>query len=42
MSVNLDKFQSIKQLAHTHKAALVAVSKIKPVSDIKILYDHGQ
>lgn len=42
MSVNLENFRAIHQLAIEHKAALVAVSKIKPVSDIRALYEQGQ
>lgn len=42
MSVNLENFRSIRQLALNHKAILVAVSKVKPVSDIMALYEHGQ
>ncbi|WP_336514065.1 YggS family pyridoxal phosphate-dependent enzyme [Pollutibacter soli] len=42
MSVNLENFHSIQRLVSAHNATLVAVSKIKPVSDIKALYNQGQ
>jgi pyridoxal phosphate enzyme (YggS family) len=42
MSVNISAYQQlIKQLSDS-SVTLVAVSKIKPVSDIKALYDLGQ
>ncbi|MGN7787140.1 YggS family pyridoxal phosphate-dependent enzyme [Niabella sp. 22666] len=42
MSVNISAYhQLVKQLSDS-SVALVAVSKIKPVSDIKALYDLGQ
>jgi pyridoxal phosphate enzyme (YggS family) len=42
MSVNLTQYQKIQKECATANALLVAVSKIKPVSDIKALYDAGQ
>lgn len=42
MSVNLENFRSIQQLAANYKATLIAVSKIKPLSDIRELYEQGQ
>ncbi len=42
MSVNISAYQQlVKQLSYS-SVTLVAVSKIKPVSDIKALYDLGQ
>lgn len=42
MSVNLVAFQQINDQLKPYNARLVAVSKIKPVSDIQALYDAGQ
>ena len=42
MSVNLTQYQKIQKECAAANALLVAVSKIKPVSDIKALYDAGQ
>ncbi len=42
MSVNLTQYQQIRTACEAANATLVAVSKIKPVSDIKALYDAGQ
>lgn len=42
MSVNKENYLKILQELQFGNASLVAVSKIKPVSDIKALYDLGQ
>lgn len=42
MSVNLTAYQQINEQLKPYNAKLVAVSKIKPVSDIQALYDAGQ
>ncbi|MES2329885.1 MAG: YggS family pyridoxal phosphate-dependent enzyme [Bacteroidota bacterium] len=42
MSVNVEKYKEIIAELSEKKVALVAVSKIKPVQDIKALYDLGQ
>lgn len=42
MSINLPAYHTIQQALHAHGARLVAVSKIKPVSDIQELYNAGQ
>lgn len=42
MGVNLEKYKEIKHRCEEFSATLVAVSKIKPVSDIKALYNAGQ
>jgi len=42
MSINLPAYQTIQQALHPYGARLVAVSKIKPVSDIRELYNAGQ
>ncbi|ACU63695.1 YggS family pyridoxal phosphate-dependent enzyme [Chitinophaga pinensis] len=42
MSVNLPAFQKINEQLKPYNAKLVAVSKIKPASDIQALYDAGQ
>lgn len=42
MSVNLTQYQKINKECAAANALLVAVSKIKPVSDIKALYNAGQ
>lgn len=42
MGVNLEKYRQVKQVCDQHKATLVAVSKLKPVSDILELYQQGQ
>lgn len=42
MSVNLPAFQKINEQLKPYHAKLVAVSKIKPASDIQALYDAGQ
>jgi pyridoxal phosphate enzyme (YggS family) len=42
MSINLTVFQQIQETLLPHGAQLVAVSKIKPVSDIQELYNVGQ
>lgn len=42
MSVNEKNYKTILEKTAAVKATLVAVSKIKPVSDIKALYDLGQ
>lgn len=42
MSVNLTQYRKIQKECAAANALLVAVSKIKPVSDIKALYDAGQ
>ena len=42
MSVNTSAYQQIVEQLNDSSVALVAVSKIKPISDIKALYDLGQ
>jgi pyridoxal phosphate enzyme (YggS family) len=42
MSVNLQAYQKINEQLKPFNAKLVAVSKIKPPSDIQALYDAGQ
>jgi pyridoxal phosphate enzyme (YggS family) len=42
MAVNLRAFQQIEEELNSYQARLVAVSKMKPVSDIQTLYDAGQ
>lgn len=42
MSVNLHKYHEIKSELDPKQVQLVAVSKIKPVSDILKMYDTGQ
>lgn len=42
MSVNISAYNSIIDTLSTKNVQLVAVSKIKPVSDIQALYDVGQ
>ena len=42
MAINLDKLQELQSTCKDHGAVLVAVSKIKPVSDIRTLYEAGQ
>jgi PLP dependent protein len=42
MSVNLSAYNKIKDQLKPYKAKLVAVSKIKPASDIQALYNSGQ
>lgn len=42
MSVNLSAFNKLKDQLKPYKAKLVAVSKIKPASDIQALYNAGQ
>ncbi|SDC21096.1 YggS family pyridoxal phosphate-dependent enzyme [Niabella drilacis] len=42
MSVNEQNYKAILAKTETAGATLVAVSKLKPVSDIKALYDLGQ
>ncbi|MGE9314157.1 YggS family pyridoxal phosphate-dependent enzyme [Niabella sp. CJ426] len=42
MSVNISAYQQLVKQLSDSSIALVAVSKIKPVSDIKALYDLGQ
>lgn len=42
MSVNTSAYQQIVEQLNNSSVALVAVSKIKPISDIKALYDLGQ
>jgi PLP dependent protein len=42
MSVNLPAYQKINEELKPFNAKLVAVSKIKPASDIQALYDAGQ
>jgi len=42
MSVNISAYQQLVKQLSDSSVALVAVSKIKPVSDIKALYDLGQ
>ena len=41
MNIHIDKYKEILQELHG-KATLVAVSKTKPIEDIKALYDLGQ
>ncbi|HEY8397749.1 MAG TPA: YggS family pyridoxal phosphate-dependent enzyme [Flavihumibacter sp.] len=41
MSVNFSNYEAIKAQCARHNAQLVAVSKLKPVSTIKELYDAG-
>lgn len=40
--VNEQAWQSLRKLLHEQQVTLVAVSKTKPVEDIKALYDLGQ
>lgn len=40
--VNVERYKEITQVLQRENVTLVAVSKIKPVSDIKALYDLGQ
>lgn len=42
MAVNLDEYKRIISELEPQKVTLVAVSKIKPASDIRTLYDAGQ
>ncbi len=42
MSVNKEQYKRIKEELRAKHVTLVAVSKIKPASDIKALYDEGQ
>jgi pyridoxal phosphate enzyme (YggS family) len=42
MSVNLPAYNKVIAELAPHKARLVAVSKVKPASDIQALYDAGQ
>jgi hypothetical protein len=42
MPVNIHNYQAIKSTLNAANATLVAVSKTKPVEDIKALYDEGQ
>lgn len=42
MSVNKEQYHQIKTELTAKNVTLVAVSKIKPASDIKALYDEGQ
>ncbi|RAJ02301.1 hypothetical protein LX64_03310 [Chitinophaga skermanii] len=42
MAVNLTAFNTVLSQLQPYQAQLVAVSKIKPVSDIKALYEAGQ
>lgn len=42
MSVNTEKYKEIKVELESKKVQLVAVSKLKPISDIKKLYNLGQ
>src|SRR5688572_14033398 len=41
MSVDLDAYNLLAEKLKSFQATLVAVSKTKPVSDIRQLYDHG-
>jgi pyridoxal phosphate enzyme (YggS family) len=40
--LNINNFKKISQSLSKRSVSLVAVSKTKPISDIKILYDEGQ
>jgi len=40
--LNISNFKKISQSLSNRSVSLVAVSKTKPISDIKILYDEGQ
>lgn len=42
MAVNTEQYQRIQEELAAHNVTLVAVSKIKPASDIQALYDLGQ
>jgi len=42
VAINTAQYKQILQLADTHKATLVAVSKTKPTSAIEALYQLGQ
>lgn len=42
MSVNINEYRKIIAALEPQKVTLVAVSKIKPVSDIRTLYEAGQ
>ena len=42
MSVNIEQYQQISRELLAASVTLVAVSKTKPVEDIKALYDIGQ
>ncbi len=42
MAVNLSFYRELTETLSQHNVVLVAVSKIKPVSDIRTLYDAGQ
>ncbi len=42
MAVNTEQYQRIQDELAAHNVTLVAVSKIKPASDIQALYDLGQ
>lgn len=42
MAVNTEQYQRIQEELTAHNVTLVAVSKIKPASDIQALYDLGQ
>lgn len=41
MTVNVARYKELKSKLDDRKVTLVAVSKIKPISDIKALYDLG-
>ena len=40
--LNINNFKKISQSLSNRSVSVVAVSKTKPISDIKILYDEGQ
>jgi PLP dependent protein len=42
MTVNKEKYETIKSELDSNKVTLIAVSKTKPVEDIQILYKLGQ
>jgi len=42
MAVNIESYKKIKQALDNKQVRLVAVSKTKPVEDIRALYDSGQ
>ena len=42
MAINQAAYQELTSFCNTHNTTLVAVSKTKPVEDIKALYEMGQ
>ena len=42
MSINIDNYRKLKNIVSNYNAQLIAVSKTKPVDDIKALMQEGQ